>query len=343
MVRKKTYIRLIPYDAKRKPKMEWDMRGIFAVTACVASLNFAPVFALDYDSGAVAQPSNPYELVGIGRLFSNDKFGDNDDRWRTGSYSLSFAFSNEGDNDYGSGPLDLVEFRFRSEIIAPRHLKRAGSDDRIYVGQLSFGAHTHYQVERYEVSLGADMIFTGPQTGMSDFHQKTHEAFSAPSLGDSVIDNQLGNHIFPTLTAEIGKEYQLSRTAPVTMRPFAEAIAGVESLARVGVDFNYGVAGRDIAYSRDSTTGQRIPLGYGDNLGVTWSAGVDYANVIDSAYFPSYFDSELESDRFRARAGVNWHFGDRMAVYYGVTYLSEEYVGQEEGQVLGSFRLNFTY
>jgi hypothetical protein len=42
------------------------------------------------------------------------------------------------------------------------------------------------------------------------------------------------------------------------------------------------------------------------------------------------------------RAGVAWR-GPRFGVFYGVTWLSPEFVGQPDAQLLGSlrFRMNF--
>jgi len=35
--------------------------------------------------------ADPRETIGWGRSFNNDYFGDNKDRWRTGSYTFSWA------------------------------------------------------------------------------------------------------------------------------------------------------------------------------------------------------------------------------------------------------------
>jgi hypothetical protein len=50
----------------------------------------------------------------------------------------------------------------------------------------------------------------------------------------------------------------------------------------------------------------------------------------------------LSMHRERLRAGVGWR-GERLDAFYGLTYLSPEFEGQDEGQVLGSAHVNFRF
>lgn len=62
-----------------------------------------------------------YSRIGHGRLLTNDLLGDGKDRWRTGSYALSFAFSkrDEGDAPQAKAFGDVIELRAVSNSLRP--------------------------------------------------------------------------------------------------------------------------------------------------------------------------------------------------------------------------------
>ena len=66
------------------------------------------------------------------------------------------------------------------------------------------------------------------------------------------------------------------------------------------------------------------------------------AYVDSSRYLPSDRGYEVEEARYRLRAGVNYAFGSSN-IFYGLTHLSEEFVGQPEGQTIGSVSFGFQF
>jgi hypothetical protein len=85
--------------------------------------------------------------------------------------------------------------------------------------------------------------------------------------------------------------------------------------------------------SRDPVTGHRVPALWGpreDGLSVT--LGVDAAAVAASAFLPAY--GPAPEPRLRLRAGVAWQ-GRAWSAFYGTAWLSPEFAGQREGQVVG--------
>ena len=48
-------------------------------------------------------------------------------------------------------------------------------------------------------------------------------------------------------------------------------------------------------------------------------------------------------DRRRARVGLHWQPVRDVRLFYGLSWLSEEFEGQHEAQVLGSLKLEFGY
>ncbi|MEJ6479679.1 MAG: DUF2219 family protein [Octadecabacter sp.] len=275
------------------------------------------------------------EVLGYGRLFTNDYFGDNEDRWRTGGYVISQIRGAGGDGSRPANAGALMEYRLRTEIIAPS----PGTADRPYSGVLSFGAHSHYTASSVDVSVGADIVAIGPGTGVSDFQEWFHGAVGAPT--PTGIDTQLGDSVHFGATVEMSRSYQMSEA--VTFRPFIEAQAGVEGIIRVGADVMIGRAGQRDMLLRDVVTGQLYRGIEGDDSGLNFLIGADYALVGDSAYLPADMGYVATDNRTRLRAGVHWQMFEDTSFFYGMTYLSEEFVGQTEGQLLGSLKLNFNF
>jgi Uncharacterized protein conserved in bacteria (DUF2219) len=276
--------------------------------------------------------------LGWGRLFTNDALGDGDDRWRTGGYTLSRVRGASWSGNLPDRAGDILEFRFRGEIIAPENLTTAAPGDRRYAGALSFGVHTHFRLGQAEASVGGDLVVIGPQTGLGAFQRAAHDLFGIQE--PQVLDDQIGDRLAPTLTGEIGRSFRLGGN--VTLRPFLEAQAGAESLMRAGGDIVIGNAWDGALLLRDPVTGQRYTGIAAAGKGVSFTFGADIARVFDSDYLPSGGDAVLSDERIRARAGVEWQ-GERAGVFYGLTYLGPEFDGQPEGQVTGSLRVNFDF
>ena len=280
-------------------------------------------------------PAQDMQILGFGRLFNNDRIGDGGDKWRSGSYQLSVIRGREWSGDLPDRPFAIQEFRFRSEIIAPR----TDSIDRPYVGALSAGVHTHFNLGPLGASLGADVTAIGPQTGISALQEQFHEVFSIPDPKGT--ESQLENAIHFSGTTELNWPLRVSET--VTIRPFAEGQAGVETLARLGADVIVGQVGHSDLLLRDPITGQLIRGIEGEALGVSLLAGADYARVAESVFLPEDRGVSPTDERFRIRAGVHWQLAPLVSFFYGATYLSEEFVGQDEGQIVGGLKLNFNF
>jgi hypothetical protein len=276
--------------------------------------------------------------LGWGRLFTNDAIGDGDDRWRTGSYTLSRVRGASWAGHLPDQPGDILEFRFRGEIITPENLTVAAPGDRRYAGTLSFGLHTHFMLAGNEASVGGDLVVIGPQTGLGSFQRAAHDllGIAAPQ----VLGNQIPDRTAPMLTGEIARSLRLG--GGVTLRPFLEAQAGVESLVRVGGDILLGEAWEGALMLRDPVTGQRYAGVSAANRGLSLTLGADIARVLDSDYLPAGGAAVLSDERTRVRAGITWQ-GERAGIFYGLTYLGPEFVGQDEGQVTGSMRVNFGF
>jgi hypothetical protein len=276
--------------------------------------------------------------LGWGRLFTNDALGDMKDRWRTGGYVISVLRGPEGTTALPPRPGEVLEFRLRSEVIAPASLTRTAPGDRRYAGVLSAGVHTLFAWGPLDTSVGVDLVAVGPMTGIAGFQKAAHAAFGLER--PSVTDSQLPNRIHPTLTAEVGRTFVF--TDSLSFRPYAEVVAGAETLARIGGDVLIGPAGQRDIRLRDVVTGQRYVATDGGSKGFGLSFGGDVARVWDSEFLGGDNGPAPADTRTRLRAGLAWN-GARSAVFYGVTWLGKEFEGQPEGQVVGSLRLHVRF
>ena len=288
---------------------------------------------------AAATAAHPLErtTLGWGRLFTNDLIGDGKDRWRTGSYAVSVV---RGVQWTGQPPADIgemLEWRFRTEVIAPADLSRPATGDRRYVGAFSFGLHTQFTAGGLESSIGVDLVATGPQTGIGSFQKRVHRLVGMDR--PRALSDQIGNAITPTLIAEAGHSFRFGDS--VSVRPFAEVTAGVETMARVGGDVLIGRMGQNAIRLRDEVTGQRYTAGPLD-AGLALSFGGDVARVYDSQFLPPGQGYSLTDDRVRLRAGVGWQ-GQKLGVFYGVTWLGREFQAQPDSQVVGSLSLHLRF
>ncbi|NBE06776.1 lipid A-modifier LpxR family protein [Paragemmobacter ruber] len=292
--------------------------------------------ALPLGGAAAAQERG---VLGWGRLLTNDAIGDGKDRWRTGSYVLSYLRGPDWNGSLPATPGQILEFRFRLETIAPADLVTPNPLDRRYVGALSLGLHTHFEAAGLEASVGADAVIVGPQTGISSLHGDLHDLLGLPT--PNVFGGQIGDEVFLTVTAEVGRTLTLGPNS--TFRPFLEAQAGAETLVRVGGDFTFGQFTTGALMLRDTSTGQRYRgvAGSGSE-GLSLIMGGDIAEVYDSEYFLAG-DAITPSDtRKRLRAGLHWQ-GAQSEVFYGLTWLSEEFDQQPDDQIVGSINLRLQF
>lgn len=275
-------------------------------------------------------------VLGFGRLFTNDGLGDMKDRWRTGSYTVSVVTGPVWRGTLPDRPFEILEYRFRGEIVAPANLSRPGRDDRRYAGVLGLGVHTHFDMGGFETRLGLDVMGTGPSTGIGRFQTWAHNLFD---LDKPDLRRQIPNGLHPMLSAELGREFALGGAR---LRPFVEAQAGYETLVRGGFDLTLGQFGQGRVMLRDLTTGQRIAgTRRDDQHGVSLVLGGDIARVWDSVLLPDDGPA-AEETRERLRAGLHWQ-GDRGEMFYGLTWLGREFEGQPNGQTVGSIRLRLRF
>ncbi|MBY6048384.1 lipid A-modifier LpxR family protein [Vannielia litorea] len=298
------------------------------------------VIALLASLSGLAAPAQAADraLLGWGRLFTNDVLGDGYDRWRTGAYTLSIAYGPDWEGAAPDRFGQLLEFRLRSELIAPQSLTSPAADDRRFAGALTFGVHSYSKMGAADFRAGVDLTLTGPQTGLGELQNSIHKTFGLEET--TVLGDQIPNNSYATVSAELSRELAFGNAR---LRPFVELQHGVESFARVGADVTFGSYGQGALMARDSTTGHRYQVIRSNAVsGFSFLLGGDFAKVFSSAYLPEEDGIELTDTRTRIRAGMNWQ-GENRGLFYGLTYLSEEFETQPEGQLVGALQLRLFF
>ncbi|MEM9319885.1 MAG: lipid A-modifier LpxR family protein [Pseudomonadota bacterium] len=287
-----------------------------------------------------AQPiAAQQQTLGFGRLLNNDALGDQSDRWRTAGYTVSWVRGTAWDGELPDRPGDILEFRFSATIISPEDLTDPGAGERLYAGTLSAGIHTHFDWRGFDVSAGAGVAVLGEQTGLRGLQTDFHDQFGLPRI-DINDTQQVDDQVRAHATVEIGRDIAVGG---VELRPYVELQAGIETLARAGMDLTIGRIGETGLMLRDVTTGQRyVAIDSARPTGYSAVLGADFTYIADSFYLPSSGPVEAEETRFRLRGGLEADLG-LGSTFFGVTYLSEEYVGQSEGQVVGSLNIRLDF
>ncbi len=152
-----------------------------SLVAAIAALGLADPLAAD----------EPRQWLGYGRLVNNDALTTADDRWQTFSYASSRVWGPEWQGDPPAAPFDLLELRIGAQIAAPANLIQPAPGDRPFAGALSFGLHTHYRQAGIEVSAGADLVVTGPQTRLGEAQTFVHDTYGIAPARPAVLDDQV--------------------------------------------------------------------------------------------------------------------------------------------------------
>lgn len=299
------------------------------IAACLALL------FVSQDSSAQSR-----EYIGYGRLLTNDFLALDDDRWRTGSFNSSRIWGYGWDGELPQQPGDILELRLGAQIIAPDSLVKRAPGDRPYAGVITAGLHTHFMRWGTDFAMGADLVAIGPQTRLDRLQKAFHDAIGIRAPSKRIRANQIDDAFYLDVVVEAARDIALSDV--VTMRPFVELRSGVETMARVGVDMTIGDLANGGLRVRDTVSGQRYTAIRTNERGFAFLLGADVATVAASEYFPASYGVAVSDTRYRFRGGIQWQTNPA-TIFYGVTYLGEEFEGQDEGQFVGSIRVDLHF
>ena len=185
-----------------------------------------------------------------------------------------------------------------------------------------------------EVTLGAGLVVTGPQTGTFDAQRWLHERLGYPL--PATEGREVEDGVYPRSWPRWG-----AATVGAAGAALRGGAGGGRGPCAGGVDRDLGNFGTEAVVIRDPVSGQRIPVLWGPReRGWSFTAGLDAAAVGWSAFLSD--DGLTPEPRYRARGGVRWQ-GERWSLYYGATWLSPEFEGQREGQVVGIVQVGASF
>lgn len=305
----------------------------------IAGLGLVVVTVLGLAGPAAAQA---FTFLGRTVFHNNDVFLDGDDRWQTGGSNWSVMFGPEGTRGLPGSPGQVWELRLRGQVITPDTFTAPAPWDRRAAGIITTTLHSHFQQGGVEVSAGAGLAITGPQTHMIALQNFIHDLTPAndPKVPGAVQAAQIPNAVYPTLLAEAA--YRVPLADDITLRPFVEVQGGVETYLRAGADLFFGGAWDGGILARDGTTGFAYQTLKGAApRGFAFVMGADAAYVAQSALLPppAYRLSPL---RLRARAGLHYE-GKHAAAFGGLAWLGREFAAQPSGQVVTAFQLQWRF
>lgn len=276
------------------------------------------------------------EMLGWSLSHTNDALGDQFDRWRTAEVQGSLVFSDAWTGALPAAPGVLTEVRTRAEILSPAHIGNPDPRDRRYAALLSVGVHTHWAVGKTDWAVGTDLIALGPQTGLRGVQTVLHEILGFPE--PRVDGFQIQNDLRLGFSAEAGRSLAVGPQARI--RPFMAVDMGLETLVRAGADVDIGAFGTGELRIRQVASGHRLSvIRDPDATGLRFTFGADAAWVVDSALLPV---RRKVSPRYRVRFGAEQR-GSAGRVFYGLTWLGEEFQNQTEGQFVGTLALRLRF
>lgn len=289
-------------------------------------------------SGTRSTPAEAEETgyLGFAWSHSNDSLGDWHDRWRSSSSEAGILTGPTGMDQAPPRLGQLLEYRFRSDILMPANVRSPQPGDRRHAGMVAFGLHSHARRNNLDLRVGGELVVIGPQTGLYDIQTRLHRilGFDIPNLPDF----QIGNTVRLEASAEAGTSL---RSRGWTIRPFVEVRTGTEDIIRSGIDLSSG-SGPDDLTMRAVATGHRVPFGLIRRAGLHYVVGADVAWVRNSIFLPEDLGYRLTPVRLRLRGGIHYT-GRRFDLFYGLSWLGKEFEAQPEGQFVGTlqFRIRF--
>ncbi|MDE0714116.1 MAG: DUF2219 family protein, partial [Gammaproteobacteria bacterium] len=130
-------------------------------------------------------------FLGFAWSHSNDSLGDWHDRWRSSSSEAGILTGPAGMDQAPPRLGQLMEYRFRSDILMPANVRSPHPGDRRHAGMVAFGLHSHARRRNLNLRVGGELVVIGPQTGLYDIQTRLHRilGFDIPNLPDFQIGN----------------------------------------------------------------------------------------------------------------------------------------------------------
>lgn len=300
-------------------------------------------------------------------IFWNDFLVDGQDRWKSGGITQSYTvpervFETQPWTPWRDDRASGIEVQLRGLVVTPDNTAapRLGPEDRPYAQYLGLGGYLRSDTRPRPAPLGTTMGIedrVGVELGWIGeplfFFDAQDQLHGMIGMGEThaTEGNTVGDGVLANLEARRTLRFHRDMgAADVALAPYVDLSLGMrQTSARVGVN---GFVGDDLSarhWNMDSATGAVIPGAWQARPGPHWAlfAGADIGAVANDALLGgtaglSGPSAEPEPVVARARAGLVVGWG-RVAVSYGVAWLSPEFEGQGDGQLIGAVAVKLPF
>jgi len=292
----------------------------------------------------------------------NDRFGDAEDRYKTGGMTQSWLLPQSifSDRAWFDGQAAAIELQGRGFIATPNNTAQPVPGDRPfaqYVGVggylRTFSAPDPVSPEVWlttELRLGVELGYQGDPLPLFEIQDALHSSTGMGAMRMTPA-NTLQSEVL--VNAEAKRTWRWHKEMDgydLEFAPYMMVSAGMrENSFRAGGDIILGSSLTARTWNHDTAIGALIPGGSAPRDGVNWVTwvGADAGLIFTDALLDGGFDGtgpgvDREQVTVRARAGVMLEYDD-FAISYSATWLSPEFTAQNEGQLIGAFQIKYRF
>lgn len=299
-------------------------------------------------------------------VFWNDRFGDGEDRWKTGGITQAYVFPEHifSNENWFDGRASALELNVRALLITPDDTSFTGidSNDRPYAQYAAAGvflrsigrpeALTPNVAMQIEDRVGVEVGWQGDPLPLFDMQTSLHGATGTKGNAGN-LSNIIGSEMLVNLEARRTWRLHMSSAGDgfgndLEFAPFVQTSLGMrENSFRAGGDFFVGSALEGRTWGSDLSTGAVMAGAASPRQGFNWTVffGGDMGYVASDAFLDGGFTIDGPSVPRRdvvgrARVGVLLDY-DNLGLGFSLNWLGKEFRGQSGGQMIGAFQLKY--
>jgi hypothetical protein len=295
-------------------------------------------------------------------VFWNDRFGDGQDRWKTGGITQAYVFPEHifSSEPWFEGRASALELNVRALLMTPDDTSFAGinSDDRPFAQYAAAGIYlrsitrpealTSTVAMQAEDRIGIEVGWQGDPLPLFDVQETLHGATGAGGNAGN-MSNIIGRELLVNLEARRSWRLHIDGSGrDLEFAPFIQTSLGMrENSLRAGGDFFIGSALEGRSWGSDLSTGAVMAGASMPRQGFNWTVffGGDVGYVASDAFLDGGFavdgpSVERRDVVGRARAGMLLEY-DNVGLGFSLNWLGREFRGQSDGQMVGAIQLKY--
>lgn len=336
-----------------------------AISTALSLVLTAPAIAEDRPKPEVGDTytwmSQTQDLLAEGVIW-NDRFGDGQDRYKTGGMTQSWLLPESIflDDPLIAGQASALELQGRGFIATPNNTTNPAAQDRPFAQYVGVGAYLRTFGETEDLTpasslaiehrVGIEVGFQGEPLPLFEIQDAIHGMTGGGGVAMTPA-NTLDSEFL--VNAEVKRTHRLhieNGEVDVEFAPYAQGSFGMrENSVRLGTDIIVGSSLKARTWNHEPAIGALIPGGSKERDGLNWLTwvGGDVGYIASDAFLDGGFDNSgpsvnREEITARLRAGLMVEYGD-VALSYSATWLSPEFDAQSEGQVVGAFQIKYRF